>query len=214
MKEIDVTKLSIGDAYKLLIGTIVPRPIAWVSTISAKGQVNLAPFSFFNGVCSNPPSVLFCPVNHPDGSKKDTLRNIQETKQFVINIATEKLALAVNETSGNYPPEINEFEIAKLTPIPSIRVKPPRIKESPIHMECELLQIVPVGTGEFAARERTGSGHIVIGKLVYYHITEGAMNEKGHIFLEKINPIARLGGSFYCPIRDVFELPRPQNKKG
>lgn len=204
--ELDLSRLSVGDAYKLLIGTIVPRPIAWVSTVSAKGQVNLAPFSFFNGICSNPPSLLFCPVNHPDGREKDTLRNIRETKQFVVNIATEALASQMNQTSSNYPPDVNEFEAAGLTEEPSRLVKPPRVKESPASFECELIQIVDVGPGT------AGSGHVVIGKILLARYCEGVY-VGGRVSLDRMKPIARLAGSAYCPVREIFELPRPKVSK-
>jgi flavin reductase (DIM6/NTAB) family NADH-FMN oxidoreductase RutF len=199
---IDVSKLPFPEAYKLIIGSIVPRPIAWVSTVNGKGQTNLAPFSFFNGVCSNPPSLLFCPVNHPDGREKDTLKNVRETKQFVVNIASEDLAKAMNQTSGNYPSDISEFKEAGLTPAKSAVVKPPRVLESPINIECELIQVVTVGPGG------PGSGSVVIGKIVYMHIFEEAYKD-GKILIDKVKPIARLAGASYCPVREIFDLPRP-----
>lgn len=200
--ELDVSKLSVGDAYKLLIGTIVPRPIAWVSTVSANGNRNLAPFSFFNGVCSNPPSLLFCPVNHPDGREKDTLRNIRETGQFVVNTASESVAREMNQTSANYPPTTDEFIEAGVTPSPSKLVKPPRVLESPASFECELIQIIQVGPGG------AGSGHVVIGKILFAHFADGVYQD-GKIMIDKLQPIARLGGTRYCPVRDIFDLPRP-----
>lgn len=203
MTEIDVSTLSIADAYKILIGAIVPRPIAWVSTISEAGIANLAPFSFFNGICSNPPSLLFCPANHPDGREKDTLRNIRATRQFVVNAASEILVGQMNQTSGDYAPEISEFNEAGLTPAPSRLIKPPRVSESPINFECELMQIVDVGPGG------AGSGHVVIGKILYAHFAPGIF-ENGRINLEKLKPIARLGGPTYCPVREVFSLNRPK----
>lgn len=202
--ELDVANLPVAEAYKLLIGAIIPRPIAWVSTVSAKGQPNLAPFSFFNGVCSNPPSLLFCPVNHPDGREKDTLRNIRETKQFVVNAATESLAKQVNQSSGDYPPEVNEFVEAGVTAAACRRVKAPRVKESPLSFECELMQVVDIGpTGA------TGAGHIVIGKIVFAHFAVGVYAD-GKIILERLKPIARIGGANYCPIREPFSLARPK----
>lgn len=203
MTELDVSKLSIADAYKLLIGTIVPRPIAWVSTQSKNGQKNLAPFSFFNGICSNPPSLLFCPVNHPDGHEKDTLRNIRETKQFVVNIASENVVAQMNQTSANYPAEISEFEQAGLTPAASRLLNVPRVLEAPASFECELIQIIAVGPGG------TGSGHVVIGKIVFAHFAEGVYRD-GKVMIDQLKPVARLGGLAYCPVRDIFELPRPR----
>lgn len=202
MAGIDVAGLSVGDAYRLLVATILPRPIAWVSTVSGKGRPNLAPFSFFNGVCSNPPSLLFCPVNHPDGREKDTLRNIRETRQFVVNMATESLAGEMNQTSANYPPEVSEFAEAGLTALPSVKVRPPRVKGSPVHFECELLELVKVGPGG------SGSGHVVIGRIVFLHLAEAAY-QGGRVLTDQLHPIARLDGSRYCPVREVFDLPRP-----
>ncbi|MBI3554868.1 MAG: flavin reductase family protein [Deltaproteobacteria bacterium] len=199
----DVSKLTVGDAYKLLIGAIVPRPIAWVSTISLEGRLNLAPFSFFNGVCSNPPSLLFCPVNHADGREKDTLRNIREVKQFAVNIVSEELATQMNQTSADYPPEVNEFNVVGLNPARCVKLDVPRVQEAPVTFECELLEIVKVGPGG------AGSGHVVIGKIVYAHFAPGVY-ESGRVQLDKVNPIARLAGMSYCPVREVFELPRPK----
>jgi len=201
--ELDLAKLSVAEAYKLLIGTIVPRPIAWVSTVSPDGVTNLAPFSFFNGVCSNPPSLLFCPVNHSDGREKDTLSNIRATKQFVVNIATEDLAMQVNQSSADYPSGVSEFKEVGLTPAVSIKVKAPRVAESPASFECELIQIVSVGPGG------AGSGHVVIGKILYAHFDD-RVYQNGKILVQELRPIARLGGPSYCPVRDIFDLPRPK----
>jgi flavin reductase (DIM6/NTAB) family NADH-FMN oxidoreductase RutF len=203
MVGMDVAKLPAPEAYRILIGAIVPRPIAWVSTISASGTTNLAPFSFFNGVCSSPPAVLFCPVTPADREVKDTLRNIRETRQFVVNIVTESNVAQANQTSAPYPPDVSEFAAAGLTPLPSAVVRPPRVAESPIQLECELIQIVPVG------EPRPGSGNIVIGRLVYAHIAEEAWDANRHIDIHKIKPVSRLAGNDYAPVRDIFTLKRP-----
>ena len=204
--ELDVGTLNLHDAYRLLIGAIVPRPIAWVSTVSPEGRPNLAPFSFFNGICSNPPSLLFCPVNHPDGREKDTLRNIRDTKHFVVNIANEDLATQMSQTSAEYPPEVNEFKVVGMTAAACKVVSAPRVKESPLSFECELIEIVKVGPGG------AGSGHVVIGKIVYAHFAPGVY-DNGRIQLDKLSPIARLAGMSYCPVREVFEIPRPQHPR-
>lgn len=201
--EVDFAKLPFQEAYKLIIGSVVPRPIAWVSTISTKGVPNLAPFSFFNGICSNPPSLLFCPVNTPDGREKDTLLNVRETKQFVVNFVSYELAEKMNQTSANYPYGVSEFEKAGLSQAASTRIKPPRVAEAPIAMECELLNIVPVGPGG------AGSGHVVIGKILYMHARENVYKD-GKIMLEEFNPIARLAGSNYCRVESTFSLERPK----
>lgn len=202
--ELDVSTLSVGEAYKLLIGAIVPRPIAWVSTVSEDGVTNLAPFSFFNGVCSNPPSLLFCPVNHPDGREKDTLRNIRQTRQFVVNVASESLVAKMNQTSGDYPPETSEFREVGLTEAACRMVRAPRVAEAPASFECELLQIVDVGPGT------AGSGHVVIGKILFAHFADGVYEQGGRVWLERLKPVARLAGASYCPVREVFDLPRPK----
>jgi flavin reductase (DIM6/NTAB) family NADH-FMN oxidoreductase RutF len=203
MVDMDVSKLPAPEAYRLLIGAIVPRPIAWVSTISTSGITNLAPFSFFNGICSDPPAVLFCPVTPADREAKDTLRNIRETRQFVVNIVTESNVAQANQTSAPYPPDVSEFTALGLTPLASIVVRPPRVAESPIQFECELIQIVPVG------EPRPGSGNVVIGRLVYAHIAEEAWDANRHIDIHKINPVSRLAGNDYAPVHDIFTLKRP-----
>ena len=198
------SELSQKEIYKLLIGTILPRPIAFVSTLSLDGKPNLAPYSFFNGVCSKPPTLLFCPMQRGvDGLKKDTLRNIEETKQFVVNVVTETIAEAMNITAGDYAPEISEFEMAKLTPVASEKILPPRVLESPINMECELNQIIYVGDGE------VGSGSIVIGTVVCFHI-HPKLYENGRIDTSILKPVGRLAGASYCKITESFEIQRPE----
>ena len=199
---IDPVSTPARDFYKLMIASITPRPIAWVSTISPKGIPNLAPFSFFNGIGANPPSVLFCPVNRRDGSKKDTLLNVESTKEFVVNIVPFALAQPMNESSAELPYEQNEFDFAKVTPTPSTKVKPPRVKESPIHMECVLHSIVNVGTGPIGA-------NVVIGRIVWMDIAESVLDDKGQIDPRKLDTIGRMGGMGYARTTDLFDLPRP-----
>lgn len=201
MIDIDFAGLDVGAAYKLQIGSIVPRPIAWVSTIDRQGIANLAPFSYFNGVCSNPPALLFCPVNHPDGREKDTLRNVRATGEFVVNIASEPLVRVLNQTAAEYPASVDEFAAAGATPIASTIVKAPRVAESPIQFECVLLDVVDVGVGPHA-------GHVVIGRIVYGHF-DPAVYRDGHIALDALKPLARYAGTTYGPVRDTFELPKP-----
>jgi flavin reductase (DIM6/NTAB) family NADH-FMN oxidoreductase RutF len=204
MMGIDLSKLPAQEAYKILLGAVAPRPIAWVSTISAAGVTNLAPFSFFNGICSNPPAVLFCPSNPVDREVKDTLRNVRETRQFVVNIVTESSVEKANLTSATYPFGVSEFEEVGLTPLESVVVQPPRVAESPIHLECELMQIVEVG------EPAPGSGNVVIGRVVYVHVAEEAWNgARHHIDIGKIQPVSRLAGNNYAPVREVFSLKRP-----
>jgi flavin reductase (DIM6/NTAB) family NADH-FMN oxidoreductase RutF len=191
------------DNYKLLIGSILPRPIAFVSTQSAEGILNLAPFSFFTGVCSNPPTLLFCPmIRGSDGHRKDTLLNIEKTGEFVVNVVSEAIVERMNQTAAEVPPEVNEFELAGLTPAPSLTIKPPRVLEAPVSMECKLQQIIPVGTGE------AGSGAVVLGTILQFHI-RADLYKDGRINTEALKPVSRLAGAAYAPVRDMFELVRP-----
>jgi flavin reductase (DIM6/NTAB) family NADH-FMN oxidoreductase RutF len=205
---IDPAQNANQDNYKLIIGSIVPRPIAFVSTMSKKGLLNLAPFSFFTGVCSNPPTVLFCPmVRGSDGQKKDTLINVEETGEFVVNVVSEDIVEAMNLTAAEFPPGVDEFEQAGLTPMPSLIVKPPRVLESPVSMECKLQQVVYVGDGSL------GSGSVVLGTIVRFHV-RADLYESGRISTAGLKPVARLAGSAYCPVRDVFEIQRPTATAG
>lgn len=189
--------------YKLMIGSIVPRPIAFVSTQSPKGALNLAPFSFFNGVSGNPPAIIFCPLVRPaDVKTKDTLNNIRATGEFVVNVVTEAIAEKMNLTSAEFPPEVDEFAESGLTPVPSQKVRPPRVAESPINMECKLIQIVPIGSGPLG-------GTVVIGEILLFHVAD-ELFDNFRIDLKKLKPIGRLAGSSYCRVTDVFDLARPK----
>lgn len=202
---INIQEIPFQDKYKLLIGSIVPRPIGFISTISQNGIYNLAPFSFFNGVCSDPMAVLFCPViRASDGKEKDTLKNIKATKEFVANIVSEDFAPQMNQCSAEYPSEIDEFKESGLTPVPSKIVKPPLVKEAKINMECKLLHLVEIGN-------KPGAGTVVIGEVVYFHVRED-IYEDGKIILNKLRPVGRLGGTEYCRVTDIFSLPRPTLK--
>ncbi|MBV8904228.1 MAG: flavin reductase family protein [Acidobacteriia bacterium] len=186
--------------YKLLIGSVVPRPIAFVSTISPDGILNLAPFSFFNAVCGNPPVVSFASgVRHPP---KDTLENVRATGEFVVNIVTEEMAEKMNLTSGEYPADVDEFSVAGLTPCPSKLVKPPCVMESPINMECRLLQIVEVS-------RRPLGGSLVLGEVVRFHVDSG-ITHNFRIDAEKLRAIGRMGGNEYTRTSCRFEMIRPQ----
>ncbi len=204
MIPLDISQMATADAYKILIGSVVPRPIAWVSTVDGEGRTNLAPFSFFTAVCSHPPTVLFCPVTPADQKTKDTLHNIRTMKEFVINIVTDDNVHAMNQTSANYAADVSEFDAVGLTPLPSIKVRPPRVAESPIHLECILNQIVNIGG------DAVGSGHVVIGQIVQAHVDENAYDAAdGSIDTAKIKPVSRLSGTNYAPVHDIFSIPRP-----
>ena len=203
---INIKEIPFQDRYKLLIGSIVPRPIGFVSTVSPSGVNNLAPFSFFNGVCSEPMTVLFCPViRGTDGQEKDTLKNIKATKEFVVNIVSEEFAEKMNQCSAEYPYGVDEFKESGLTPAPSNVVKPPLVKEAKINMECKLLHLVEIGN------KKPGGGTIVIGEVVYFHVREDIYQD-GKIILSKLKPVGRLGGTEYCRVTDNFSLPRPTVK--
>lgn len=200
--DIDPSTESPRDFYFRMVSLITPRPIAWVSTISSTGINNLAPYSFFNGISAAPPSVVFSPVNRPDGTKKDTVINIEENGEFVINLVSREVAEQMNETSGDYGLEVDEFEIAGLTPVPSHTVKPFRVAESRAHFECELMQIVHIGEGPLAA-------NLVIGRIKHLHIDDRMLDERGRVDPEKLDNVGRLGGALYSTTRDRFELKRP-----
>jgi flavin reductase (DIM6/NTAB) family NADH-FMN oxidoreductase RutF len=183
-----------------MIRAITPRPIAWVSTISPNGAANLAPFSYFNGICSRPAALMFSPVNKPDGTKKDTVRNIEANGQFVVNVVPASVAEPMFKTSGDFDYEISEFDAAGLTEKPSVRVQPPGVAESPIQFECELIQIVPVGEGPLAA-------NVIIGRILLMQIDDSILDERGSIDPELLDTIGRLGGRSYCRTSERFDLP-------
>jgi len=183
---------------------IVPRPIGWVSTISAGGIVNLAPFSFFNGVCSEPPIVMLG-INgyHASGGDKDTLANIKATKEFVINMVTEPLMEKMNASCAAVPPEINEMEVAGLTPDPAELVTPPRVAESPIHLECILERII-----DLPCTAENQQNNMVLGEVIGVHIADEALKD-GKVDTKKIKPLSRLGYKEYSVIDNVFTQKRP-----
>jgi len=199
---IDIGTANVVDVYQALVGVVTPRPIAWVSTLSPAGVVNLAPFSFFNAFGANPPIVIFSPTLRRDGTKKDTLINLESLGEFVIHASTEPLASQVNVTSREVPPNESEVSLAGLTTIPSEKVRPPRIAESPVALECVVRQIVPCGTGPIAA-------NLVIGEVVLMHIADEMLDAAGRVDPRKLRTVARLGGDFWCRTSDLFEQKRP-----
>jgi flavin reductase (DIM6/NTAB) family NADH-FMN oxidoreductase RutF len=186
--------------YKLLIGCVVPRPIAWVSSLSADMIPNLAPFSFFMAVCNDPPTLAFSSGRRA-GHKKDTVQNIEYTQDFVVNLVDDALAEQMNLTSGEYPQEIDEFALTGLTATPSVKVKAPRVLESPINLECRVVQIHPVGHGPHS---------LVLGEIVYFHIRDDLYNPStGRIDMHHLHPVGRLAGNLYTHVHDIFEMKRP-----
>lgn len=188
--------------YQLLVSCVVPRPIAFVTTLSPTGVVNLAPFSFFNGVGANPPAVMFSPCNRKDGSPKDTVVNLRHLGEFVVNVVPHAVRSEMNASSWEFPPELSEVEACGFTPLPSTHVRPPRIAESPVHMECRLVQIVEVGKGPLAA-------NVCIGEVLCFHVADGYLTGDGIVDIEKLDPIGRLGADLYTRTRDRFNMPRP-----
>ena len=199
---LDLTSLRPRDAYQWLTHTILPRPIAWVSTISAAGRTNLAPFSFFQGVTASPPSLLFIPVNTRDGSKKDTVRNLEEVPEFVVNLVSNALAETMNATAATLPYEESEFTTFKVESTESALIRPPRVTRAPVSFECVVHQIVHVGEGPLAA-------NIVIGLIKTMHVDDAVLAADGFPDSAKLDLIGRLGGNAYARTRDVFNLERP-----
>jgi len=204
--ELNPRELPQRDRYKLLIGCIVPRPIAFVSTISRDGKHNLAPFSFFNGVGSDPMTVLFCPANNSDGSEKDTLRNCKPvgeggTGEFVVNVARRSYAREVAAAAEPLAFGESEFDLVGLTPIASSVVKPMRVKESPVAFECKTTQVIRTNPGGGA------SGNVVLGEVVHVHLDDDIVNDRMHIDPAKLDLVARMGGLGYCMTHDRYEMP-------
>jgi flavin reductase (DIM6/NTAB) family NADH-FMN oxidoreductase RutF len=203
MRTLDPAQIAPKDIYKLMIGMIVPRPIAFVSTVDAAGIRNLAPFSYFTACSSNPPVVCFCAsVRSGPRPHKDTLENIRATGEFVVNIVSEEIAEQMNLCSAEVPPEVDEFLLSGLTPLESDLVKPPRVAESKVQMECRLRQILVVS-------EQPGGGSLVLGDVLCFHIEE-ALLDGYKIDPGKLNAIGRMGGPIYTRTRDRFEMQRPR----
>ena len=186
--------------YKLLIGSVVPRPIAFVSTVSSAGVFNLAPFSFFNAVCAEPPILTFAAGHRMP--EKDTLANVRATGEFVVNVVTEEIAERMNLCSGEYPAGVSEFEISDLTPVASDLVRAPLVLESPLNMECRVVQILDLST-------KPRGGSLVIGEVIRFHVDQ-AITEEMRIDPEKLRAIGRMGGDLYTRTRDRFAMARPK----
>ncbi len=199
---IDPPGTAVSDIYKLLIGAIVPRPIAFVSSMDAAGVFNLAPFSFFTAISANPPVICFSPmVRAGGGARKDTLRNIEATREFVVNIVSEDFAARMNVCSGEFPPEVDEFAVSGLTPVASELVKPPRVGESRVTMECRLMQIVNVSAKPLG-------GSLVIGEVLRFHVADEVVRDF-RIDPDLLRPVGRMGGPGYTRVTDRFDLVRP-----
>jgi flavin reductase (DIM6/NTAB) family NADH-FMN oxidoreductase RutF len=188
-------------SYRLLVGSVVPRPIAFVSTTSPGGINNLAPFSFFNAVCGDPPVVLFCPIWRDP--MKDTLANVRDTREFVVNIVNEEIVEQMNVCSAEFPANVDEFAMSGLTPVPSDLVHAPRVAESPVSMECRLLQVVEISA-------RPLGGNIVIGEVVRFHVDDRVIDAGSYrVDAEKLRAVGRMSGYDYARTRDRFSIVRP-----
>jgi len=193
---LDPQALSPGRFYQFMISVVVPRPIAFISTVSAAGRFNVAPFSFFNAISSQPP-LLGVAINRRAGEPKDTLRNIREVEEFVVNVVSEPLAERMVQASGDWPMDVDEFDLTGLTRVPSDLVKPPRVGESPVSLECRLYRLIELGASFF-----------VVGEIVRGHVSDEVLTE-GRVDIAKLRPVGRLGGDGYSLVRDVIHLPRP-----
>ncbi|MFQ5420393.1 MAG: flavin reductase family protein [Anaerolineae bacterium] len=196
------------DRYKLMIGAIVPRPIAWVSTMDREGNLNLAPFSYFTAVCPDPMTLLFCPGwSSVRNRRKDTWINIEQVPEFVVNITNEETMQAMNLSATEFEHGVNEFEWAGVTPAASETIRVPRVAEAPVSFECKLQQIVVVKDGP-------GGGAAIFGEVQAIHVREDVY-DRGYILPEKLKPIGRLAGSSYTRVTDLFEIsrvPLPRHK--
>ena len=198
---LDPADLSPQDFYQFITRAVIPRPIGWVSTLSADGRANVAPYSFFNLVAANPPTVIFSSTAGRDGTQKDSFRNVEQVPEFVCNIVSFDAAEKMNQTSASLPHGASEFDFAGLTPAASERVRPPRVAEARVHLECVVTQVVPVGQGPMSAQ-------VVFGRIVLMHVDDALMTD-GRIDPAKLDAVGRLGGNGYCRTGDRFELERP-----
>jgi flavin reductase (DIM6/NTAB) family NADH-FMN oxidoreductase RutF len=200
--QIDVAGTPVVDVYHMLVGVVTPRPIAWVTTVDSTGRVNLAPFSFFNTFGANPPVVVFSPTLRRDATKKDTLLNVEATGEFVVHASVAPLAEKINQSSKEIPHGESEVELIGLHTTPSVKVRPPRLTEAPVAMECKVRQIVPCGDGPIAA-------NLVIGEVLMIHVDDAVLDAAGKPDPRKLRTVARLGGDYWCHTSDLFEQKRP-----
>ena len=198
---LDFEKLTPREAHPWLINAITPRPIAWVSTISAGGKTNLAPFSFFQGICASPPTLMFCGANDRTGKMKDSVINVGQVPEFVVNVVPYALRDVMNQTSAALPLGESEFERFNIAPAPSTMVKPPRVALSPVAFECKLDRIVCIGEGPLA-------GNVVFGTVLCAHVSESVLTD-GAIDPRKLDTIGRMGGEYYTRTTELFTIKRP-----
>ena len=188
--------LDTARAYKLMIGCVVPRPIAWITSMGAGGRVNAAPFSSYNYFCHSPP-MLGVNIGLRDGKLKDTARNILETREFTVNVVTEAVQPQMHACSADFPPEVSEPEALGIALLPGVHVKPPRVAASPIHMECRLDQAIRLGTGQ---------NTLYIGEVVAFHLSRDVFDGES-VDSGKLRPLARLGGPYYTTLGKIIFAP-------
>jgi flavin reductase (DIM6/NTAB) family NADH-FMN oxidoreductase RutF len=193
--EFDPAIIEKRQVYRLLTGAVVPRPIGWASTVSENGVTNLAPFSFFTVVCVVPPMISLTIARNPDGSEKHTLKNVRATGEFVFNVVTRPVWKEMVDSANGFPEADSEFDKTGLTPLPSVKVKPPRVAEVPIHFECKLERVIELGPNRHP---------LVIGEVVYMHVDPACMSG-AYIDMTKLDPISRLNGFFYSTLGEIFE---------
>ncbi len=207
---IDPREIPVGKMHGYLLGTVIPRPIAFASTIDNAGQVNLSPFSFFNVFSANPPTLVFSPSRRGrDNTTKHTLDNVLEVPEVVINIVDYPLVQQASLASTEYAKGVNEFIKAGLTPLASQRVRPPRVMESPVSFECNVKEVIPLGS-------QGGAGNLVVCEVLLMHIKENILDDQGVVDPKKLDAVARLGGDYYCRVQggSIFKVPKPLEKMG
>jgi flavin reductase (DIM6/NTAB) family NADH-FMN oxidoreductase RutF len=199
---LDFTALPARDAYNWMVNVITPRPIAWVSTLSAAGKTNLAPFSFFQGVCAKPPTLIFCGANDRTGKKKDSVVNVGQVPEFVVNIVPFALREPMNLTAASLPHGESEFEKFDIATAPSLSVRPPRVAAAPVAFECKLDRIVELGDGPLGSS-------VVFGTILRLYVNEAVLDAAGAIDPVKLDTIGRMGGDFYTRTTELFSIKRP-----
>jgi flavin reductase (DIM6/NTAB) family NADH-FMN oxidoreductase RutF len=199
---LDLSQLPPRAAYRWMVNAITPRPIAWVSTISADGKTNLAPFSFFQGVCAKPPTVIFCGSNDRTGKKKDSVINVNAVPEFVVNLVPYALRESMNLTAATLPYGESEFEKFGISPAASQKVRPLRVADAPIAFECKLDRVVELGDGPLGSS-------VVFGTILCMHVSESVLNDDGAIDPVKLDTIGRMGGDFYTRTTELFSMKRP-----
>ena len=207
---INPKEIPVGKMHGYLLGTVVPRPIAFASTVDKAGQVNLSPFSFFNVFSANPPTLVFSPSRRGrDNTTKHTLDNVLEVPEVVINIVDYSLVQQASLASTEYAKGVNEFLKAGLTPLASLNVRPPRVKESPVSFECMVKEVIPLGN-------QGGAGNLVVCEVILMHLSENILDDHGVVDPWKLDAVARLGGDYYCRVQgsSIFKVPKPLEKLG